>query len=198
MDHLNLDLILDVLAGRAGAEESAHLAECSRCREDAVVWKQRLETLREVEAERLGDAEEHRLRVLYRQLGPSPRRSRLVAELVRGAARPAEAAAVRGESAEMAEFRAADFVATVQILPGGTGGSHEIHGCLLRGGAGVPSGCAVLSGETGAYCDRTDLDEFGEFHFSDVPGGVYHLSWVAVEHRIEIENLSVGEGDDGD
>jgi len=191
VDHLSLDRIFAVLAGD-GVVDVDHLAGCRRCRAELDRWRERLAGLRAAEAEALSPAEEHRLRVLFRQLGPSPRRRSLVLRLVRPPELPAPAAA-RGGSTLLAEFRGGSFAATIQVLPARRPGCYEVHGSLLNEGREVAGGSAALIGGDPPYGDRGTVDAFGEFHFSDVPAGTYALVWDAAGERIELDELTIGD-----
>jgi len=191
VDHLKLDQIIEVLVGSATG--SGHLGGCERCRAELESWRGRLEALRAVEAEELTPREEHQLRVLFRQLGPSARRRPVLAHLVRSSEQQAALAAARGSMSALSEFRGDAFSATVQVLPGRRAGRYEVHGSLLHDGKEVAGGTAVLAGEDPPYGDRRDLDEFGEFHFSGVPAGTYRVTWVVDGERIEADYLSIGD-----
>jgi len=192
VDHLDLDRILEALAG-GGETEKNHLAGCERCRAELERWRGRLEALRAADAEEVTPKEEHRLRVLFRQFGPSPQRTPLLARLVRTSAQPTPLAATRGRAAALSEFQAGAYSATVQVLPGKRAGRYEVHGSLLRDGGEAAAGSAALTGERPPYGDRHSLDEFGEFHFSGVPGGTYRVTWAVDGERIEVEELTIGD-----
>jgi hypothetical protein len=192
MDHITEQTIVDLIGGDeiAGAQE--HLASCARCRELHRRWIERMELLRDLHRETLDEAELHRLRVMYRQLGPQPVEGvRWVARLVRGSAM--QPAAVRGVvSGGIAEYEAGPYTLLVQVGPAGRGSTVSVHGQLTttRGDAGSGGTMALSSTDSGAHV--CDIDRFGEFHLKSVAPGRYRaLLWVD-GGAIELVDLSIG------
>ena len=192
MEHITDQTVVDLIGGAeiAGAEE--HLASCAQCRELQRIWVQRLASLRDLQRESLDESELHRLRVMYRQLGPRPVEGmRWVARLVRGS--DLQPAAVRGVvSGSIIEYEAGPYTLLVRVGPGGRGSKVSVHGQLTTsaGDAGSSGTMALSSTDNGAYI--CDIDRFGEFHLKGVSPGRYRaLLWVD-GGAIELVDLSIG------
>jgi hypothetical protein len=196
MKHLDVDRVIEAVAGRASDAERVHVDTCDRCRSEVESWREDLEALRELEAESLSDGELHRLRVMFRQLGPAREKPSLVARLIRRS-EPAAAAAVRGGvTSTFEEYQAGPFGVVLQIRPAGHD-VFDVHGQLSSDlGAVGPDAVAVLSSEDG-WVGRAALDAHGEFRLHGVPAGPYALFWSVHDDRVRIDRLWIGDDDAG-
>jgi len=193
MDHLDEHRLFDLLREPPTPPEAEHLEKCPRCRRRLDSWKTIVAELRELDSQELPEAETHNLRVLFRELGPSPSRRRLIARLVRPLAQPAGAAATRGPlTASLAEYRAGDVSLILHVSPSRRPEQYEIHGTIQGQPAVGPEGRAVVLSSGEGYADVTETDALGEFHFNDVPGGRYHVSCLLGDGQLEAEDLPVG------
>ena len=192
MDHITEQTIVDLIGGGEIAGAREHLAACGRCRKLHRRWIERMESLRDLHRESLDEAELHRLRVMYRQLGPQPVEGfRWAARLVRGSAM--QPTAVRGAvSGSITEYEAGPYNLLMRVGPAGRGSTVSVHGQLTttRGDAGSGGTMALSSTDSGAYV--CDIDRFGEFHLKGVSPGRYRaLLWVD-GGAIELFDLSIG------
>jgi hypothetical protein len=197
MAHLELDRIVDLIAGQGAAEERAHLDSCPRCGDALEVWRRRLQELRSLEHETVEPSELHSLRTLFSQLGPSPRVRSWLADLVRRSDPVAAAAAARGGlSTSFEQYQAGPWDLVIQIKPSEAEHRYDLHGQITGGEDRRPEGAeAVLVSDEG-YGERVVVDSYGEFRFQSVPPGIYSASWRLRDERIEIEELGVGDRDD--
>lgn len=184
--HLDDDRLIDLLRDAAGDDdERRHVAGCASCRTSLEWWRRQLEGLRSLAAEDVSERELHRLRVLYRQLGPQPETTatRWLARLVRSTGEIVPALRGGGEP-RMLEFEGGPLRVVVQ-LSGST-----LHGQLVNEADDVEGGTLVLSADEGpAY--SADLDELGEFHLEDVRPGCYHASLWAGGERLDVAELEI-------
>jgi hypothetical protein len=191
MDHLTSAQIVDLIGGgdEPGARE--HLDECPACRELEATWIGRMDSLRELEQERLDPAEVHRLRVMYRQLGPKRiEGSYRLASLVRSSDR--QPAAVRGVAAgRVSEYEAGPYTLLVTVGPVGRRETVAVHGQLTASRGEAGSGMMTLSSANGrAYI--CDIDRYGEFHLREVIPGRYRALWWVDEGAVEVADLEIG------
>jgi hypothetical protein len=194
MKHLDVDRVIEAVTGRASDAERVHVDTCDRCRSEVESWRKDLEALRELEAESMSDAELHRLRVMFRQLGPARERPSLVARLIRRS-EPAAAAAVRGGvTSTFEEYQAGPFGVVLQIRPAGHD-LFDVHGQLSTDAGPVgDEAVAVLSSADG-WVGRATLDAHGEFRLRGVPAGPYALFWSVRDTHVRIDQLWVGDDD---
>jgi hypothetical protein len=197
MKHLDDHQIIETLAGRGSEAERAHAASCERCGQSLASWRQNIEGLRELDGESASDREIHRLRVMFRQLGPSPQRRPLVARLVRRSGAAAMAAATRGGvTSTFEEYEADPFGAVIQIRPA-LHDLYDVHGQLSsHDGTPCAGSVAMLAADNG-WGRQVTLDGHGEFWLRGVAAGRYSLAWVVGTSVVRIDELVVGDEDDG-
>ncbi|NOZ93695.1 MAG: hypothetical protein GXP47_03005 [Acidobacteria bacterium] len=194
MDHLDDDRLLDLLRAPATREEKEHLARCSRCRQALGSWEETLGALRELEQEEVSDLEAHRLRVLFRQLGPSPARRHWLARLVQPGPALSRATATRGTlTPSLFEYRAGEMSLILHVAPSRDRGRYEIHGTIQAQGERPSGGGRVVLVSDEGFGDITEPDPFGEFHFDGVPTGRYNMSWTLDEGQVDVEDVVIGE-----
>lgn len=196
MNHFDVSRVLSVLTGSGTAQEHTHLEGCERCRSALEAWRPRLSALRELESNAVDESEMHNLRVLFRQLGPRSERVSWVARLVRGP-EPAADPVRGGLAASLGAYRAGPYEILLQVRPSDAEGRFDVHGQVADEQGAPLEGSEVVLTSTEGYADRRQLDAFGEFRLVGVPAGATRLVWVAGDARIELEELSVGERDDG-
>jgi hypothetical protein len=196
MDHLTAAQIVDLIGGEDIPGARRHLEACSRCRELEAIWVRRMDSLREIEREGLDPAELHKLRVMYRQLGPKRAEgAHWLANLVRSSDR--QPVAVRGAaSGRVSEYEAGPYTLLVRVGPVSRKATVSVHGQLTRkhGDAGV--GTMALSAADGrAYV--CDIDRFGEFHLREVTPGRYRALWWLDQGAVEVTDLEIGTDEAG-
>lgn len=196
MDHLSSARIVDLIGGEDVPGARKHLDSCSSCRELHQTWLQRIESLRDLDLESLDEAELHKLRAMYRQLGP--RRSEgahWLARLVRTS--DILPAPVRGVAADtISEYEAGPYTLLLRVGPTGRGEAVSVHGQLTgtRGESG--GGTLALSAVDGrAYV--CDIDQFGEFHLQRVRTGRYRALWWVDDGAVEVADLEIGVDEAG-
>ncbi len=184
--HLDDDRLIDMLRGDRGDDaERRHIAGCDSCRASSEWWHRQLLGLESLAAENVGQRELHRLRVLYRQLGPQPEgaRTRWLARLVRATGEVVPA--LRGSAApRLLEFQGGPLRVVVQL----TGST--LHGQLLNDADDIDGGTLVLTADDGAAY-TAELDELGEFHLEDLRPGSYHASWWTAGERLDVAEIQV-------
>jgi hypothetical protein len=196
MDHITEAQIIELLQGEGSAEAVTHLKTCARCRSLQQLWNERIEGLRALSRESLDDLEIHRLRVLYRHLGPSEDHlPRWIATLVRSS-RTAPAA-VRGlVSGEIMEYSAGPFNIMLQV--GNHGPQSKV---TMVGQIGTTEDEPQIGGTfsviSAAGHERfSDVDEFGEFHLADLPVGSYRGTWWFEDQMLIVPSIEIGPDDD--
>ena len=196
MDHLTAEQIIDLIGGDEPPGAREHLGSCSTCRELHMTWLRRMDSLRDLEREGLDEAEMHRLRVMYRQLGPKRAEgAHWLASLVRSS--QGAPAAVRGEaSGTISEYEAGPYSLLLRVGPVGRGEKVSVHGQLTtprgEGGGGT---LALSSADGRAYV--CDIDRFGEFHLRQVPIGRYRALWWIEDGAVEVADLEIGGDETG-
>lgn len=196
MDHLTAAQIVDLIGGEESAEARQHLASCSRCRELEAAWVRRMDSLRELAREGLDPAELHRLRVMFRQLGPGrDEAEHWLATLVRSSDR--QPVAVRGAaSGTVSEYQAGPYTLLVRVGPVSRRETVSVHGQLTQRHGESGAGTMALSSADGrAYV--CDIDQFGEFHLREVPTGRYHALWWLERGAVEVTSLEIGTDEAG-
>lgn len=195
MAHLDDDRIVDLISGTGDGDSRRHLEGCAACAERLESWRGLLAGLGVLARESVGESELHRLRTMFRQLGPGRRdATSWMARLVRSTA--AATVAVRGATAaELLELEAGPYTVLVQVTPVGRGEA-AIHGQVLGEGAtaGEP-GTMVLQRDDGV-AHVQELDDLGEFHVEPVDAGAWRVTWWLGNARIELDELRVGGGSD--
>lgn len=171
------------------------MAGCDVCSRLLDLWRTRLEDLRDVEQNRLDNFEIHRLRVLFRELGPSPDTRRWVARLFRSSV-PETAVAVRGSLAATLEaYKAGPYQIVLQTRPSEREGRFDLHGQLTVESDEVPPGMQVVLTTDAGFAERASIDAFGEFSVIGVPRGACRFACYNADERIEFDGLEIGEGD---
>jgi len=193
MPHLEDLTVIELLRGEDDPDAQRHLDGCARCRETHRLWARLVEGLRELGQERVDHGELHRLKVLYRQLGPANRkRSSWEARPARSGS-PATCA-IRGEG-DLVELTAGPCTVVMQAETKRSGMT-SLHGQLLCEQQGVASGGrAVFVSEDGdGYV--TEIDAFGEFHLDRLPVGRYRALWQVAGASVTLQSLQVGKRGD--
>jgi len=197
MEHLTDERIVDLIGGDEIPGAHEHLVSCSRCRALHQQWLQRMELLRDLHRETVDTAELHRLRVMYRELGPQPAgTARWLARLVRTTAM--QPAAVRGAvSGSILEYEAGPYSLLLRVGTVGRGSTVSVHGQLttMRGDVGGGGTMALSAVDGRAYV--CDIDRFGEFHLARIVPGRYRALWWIDGGAIELADLAIG-GDETD
>ncbi len=197
MDHLDEDRLLDLLTEPATKREEEHLARCPRCREALASWEETRAALRELDSQELSESEIHHLRVLFRQLGPSPVRRRWIARLVRPSAPLSQAVATRGAlTPSLSEYQAGQLSLILRVSPSRGKERYDVHGTIQGEGTDRLQGSAVVLFSDEGFGDVAEPDSLGEFHFHDVPTGRYHMSWALEDGRVDVEDIAVGKTED--
>jgi len=196
MDHLTEANIIDLIEGEASIEAEAHLAGCSDCRSRERLWADRIEALREMSRESVDESELHRLRVLYRQLGPGQDRApRWIASLVRSSA--ATPAATRGvASGEIAEYVAGPYTLMLRVGARGTRPTVPVIGQIASVDEDrVIGGTFALTPPNGRV-RISDVDQFGEFNLPEVEPGSYRGTWWFGDQIMVVHNVEIGTDDE--
>lgn len=192
MSHMDASQVIDLILGEEASGAADHLKSCRRCRQLHRTWIRRMESLRDLHRESLDEAESHRLRVMYRQLGPHPSvGGRWLASLVR--ASDGQLAAVRGvASGTILEYSAGPYNVLLRVATPDLRSTIAVYGQLTKDdGAPDLSGWASFVADDGADFICT-LDRFGEFHLpSGAPGCYRVVLWVGGE-VVEIDDLRIG------
>ena len=199
MSHLVFDRLFDLLGGNGTAEESSHLEACDECRRRLEMWRARVDDLRALESNAPDTAEIHNLRVMFRELGPSPAARSWAARLIRRS-QPAATEAVRGGlSATFEAYEAGPYQIVLQVSPAGTEGRFDVQGQVAGDEGRVPASTHVILTSEGGYVERATVDGFGEFRIAGVPEGPCRLVLCGGGERIDLDDFNVGEfdGDDG-
>lgn len=196
MKHLTAAQIVELVGGGEVAGGEEHLRSCAGCRRMVEEWGEKLAALRELDRQALDPTELHRLRVMYRQLGPQRSEGHSwVATLLRRSDR--QPAAVRGgSSGVVSEFEAGPYTLLVRVGPENRRSRIAVHGQLSsrRGSAG--DGTMALSAADGrAYV--CDIDHFGEFHLDGVVPGRYRALFWLQDDAVEVADLEIGDHDAG-
>jgi hypothetical protein len=198
MAHLDVGRIVEAVTAGVSAEERAHLRECPNCRGELEAWRRHLQGLRELEADDLDPTEIHLLRALFRELGPSPKRSSWIAQLVRRSEPALAEEAARGTFfTTFEEYRAGPWELVIQVKPLDAEQRYDVYGQLTGDEAQVSEGAGALLTSDSGFGELVRLDAFGEFKFHRVPMGTYNASWQLGEESIELGELHIGEVDDG-
>lgn len=191
MNHLTAAQLVDLIGGEDVPGAREHLDACSTCREQHQTWTRRMSSLQDLELESLDEAEMHKLRVMYRQLGPKrSEETHWLARLVRSS--DSQPAAVRGIAADrITEYEAGPYTLLLRVGQARRGEAVSVHGQLTsrRGDSG--SGTMALSAADGrAYV--CDIDQFGEFHLKQVLSGRYRALWWVEDGAVEVADLEIG------
>ena len=196
MDHLTEAQIIDLIEGEGPSEAEAHLAACSECRSAKRLWVERIEALREMSRESVDESELHRLKVLYRQLGPGEDRApRWIASLVRSSA--AAPAAARGvASGEIAEYTPDPTPSCCGSVPAGRGRRcpSSVRSQPSKNSASVGGTFALTP--PGERVRLSDVDQFGEFNLPEVEPGSYRGTWWFGDQIMIVHNVEIGTDDE--
>lgn len=196
MNHLTEAHIIDLIEGEGSSEAEAHLADCSRCRSEKRIWVERLEALREMSRESVDESELHRLKVLYRQLGPGQGRApRWIASLVRSSA--AAPAAARGvASGEIAEYSAGPYTLMLRVGAQGSRPTVSVIGQIATVDQDRDiGGTFALTPPTGPV-RLSDVDQFGEFNLPEVEPGSYRGTWWFGDQIMVVHDVEIGSDDE--
>ncbi len=196
MDHLTEAHIIDLIEGEGPSEAEAHLAECSQCRSAQRLWQERIESLREMSRESLDDAELHRLRVLYRQLGPGKDQApRWIARLVRSSA--AAPAAARGvASGEIMEYSAGPYTLMLRVGAQGSRSTVSVIGQIATNDRDRGIGGTFALTPPNGRVRLSDVDQFGEFNLPEVAPGSYRGTWWFGDQIMVVHDVEIGTDDE--
>lgn len=195
MDHTTETQIIELLQGEDLPEVDAHLKDCDPCRSLQRLWSDRMDDLRSLDRESLDDSEIHRLRVLYRHLGPAESHvTRWLATLVRSS-RTAPVAARGLVTGEIMEYSAGPFNIMLQVGARGPRSQTSVVGQIgtTEADRGIGGTFSVISA-TG-HERFSDVDEFGEFHLEDLPVGTYRGAWRFEDQMLIVPSIEI-ETDD--
>ncbi len=197
MEHLTDERIVDLIGGDEIPGAHEHLDSCSRCRALHQQWLLRMELLRDLYRETIESPELHRLRVMYRELGPQPAgAARWLARLVRTSV--LQPAAVRGAvSGSIAEYEAGPYNLLLRVGPTGRGSTVSVHGQLTAARGDVGGGGTMALSALGGRAYVCDIDRFGEFHLAGVVPGRYRALWWIDGGAIELADLAIGDDETG-
>ncbi len=107
----------------------------------------------------------------------------------------ATSAALRGSAgASVQTYQVEDITVTIDPLASSHGGRSDLAGLIWREHDDAPAvaGAPVTLVAPDAPQQTTEIDEFGNFLFADVPHGDYQLEVVLGDDTIVINNLRVG------
>ena len=121
-----------------------------------------------------------------------------VAQLIRTSESAAAEALRGGLSATFVAYDAGPYQILLQVSPSETEGRFDLQGQVSGEGGSLPSRAHVVLTSERGYADRTTVDAFGEFRIAGVPEGPCRLVWRGGDERIDLDDLQVGEGHDGD
>ena len=196
MDHTTESQIVEMLQGEDLPEVVAHLKECDSCRSLQRLWSERMDDLRALSRESLDDSEIHRLRVLYRHLGPAKNRDTgWLATLVRSS-RTAPTAARGLVTGEIMEYSAGPFNLMLQVGARGPHSQASVVGQIGSDddGLGIGGTFSVIS--AAGHERFSDVDEFGEFHLADLPAGTYRGTWWFEDQMLVVPSIEIETDDD--
>ena len=196
MDHMTEEQIIDLIEGEGPPEAEAHIAGCLECRSVQRLWAERIEALREMSRENLDDSELHRLRVLYRQLGPGQNRTALwIARLVRSSA--AAPAAARGVvSGQIMEYNAGPYVLMLRVGAQGSRSAVSVIGQIASVEEVREIGGTFALTPPNGQIRLSDVDEFGEFSLVGVAPGSYRGTWWFGDQFMVVHDVEIGTDDE--
>jgi len=196
MNHLTEPHIIDLIEGEGSSEAEAHLAECSECRSEKRLWIGRFEALREMSRESVDESELHRLKVLYRQLGPGEERfPRWTARLVRSST--AAPAAARGlASGEIAEYTAGPYTLMLRVGAQGSRPTVSVIGQIASEKQDRNIGGTFALTPPNGRVRLSDVDQFGEFNLPEVAPGSYRGTWWFGDQIMVVHDVEIGSDDE--
>jgi hypothetical protein len=196
MDHLTEAEIIDLIEGDGSFEAESHIVGCSRCRSVQNLWVDRLEALREMSRETLDESELHRLRVLFRQLGPGQSRvPRLIAKLVRSsAAAPAMARGVA--SGEIMEYHAGPYTLMLRVGAQGSQSTVSVVGQIASVEEDREIGGTFALTPPNGRVRLSDVDPFGEFNLTELAPGTYRGTWWFGDQLMVVHKVEIGTDDE--
>ena len=196
MDHLTEAHIIDLIEGEASSEAETHLAVCSECRSAKRLWVDRIEALREMSRESVDESELHRLRVLYRQLGPGQDRApRWIAKLVRSSA-GAPAAARGVASGEIAEYSGGPYTIMLRVGARGSRPTVSVIGQIASTEQDRDIGGTFALTPPNGRVRLSDVDQFGEFNLPEVEPGSYRGTWWFGDQIMVMHDVEIGTDDE--
>lgn len=198
MDHMNEAQIIDLIAGDGAPEDRAHLEACAECRAVEQRWIERVDALREIGREQLDEAEMHRLRVLFRQLGPGPGRVvKWVAKLVRSSASAPATATARGvASGEIMDFSAGRYSLMLRVGARGSRQAVSVVGQVVCEEDDCAVGGMFALTPPDGRVRLSDVDRFGEFQLTDVAPGTYRGTWWFEDQLMVVPEVEIGTDDE--
>ena len=192
MDHMSEGQIIDLIQGEGPSGAEDHIAQCSECRSVQHFWVERIDALREMSRESLDESELHRLRVLFRQLGPGQNRApHWIAKLVRSS-HSAPAAARGVASGEIMEYSAGPFNVMFRVGARGSRSTVSVVGQIEAVEAGNEIGGSFSLVSPGMPERFSDVDQFGEFHLPDVAPGSYRGTWWFEDQIMIVPEIEIG------
>jgi hypothetical protein len=146
--------------------------------------------------ESVDDSELHRLKVLFRQLGPGENRApRWIARLVRSSA--AAPAAARGlASGEIAEYTAGPYTLMLRVGALGSRSTVSVIGQIANVEEQRSVGGTFALTPPNGRVRLSDVDEFGEFNLPEVEPGRYRGTWWFGDQIMVVHNVEIGSDDE--
>lgn len=192
MDHLTEAQIIDLIDGEGPSGAEAHLEECSKCSSVQRLWISRIEALREMTQESLEESELHRLRVLFRQLGPGQDRApRWIAQLVRSSS--AAPVTARGlVSGQIMEYDAGPYVLMLRVGAQGSRPTVSVTGQIASVEEDREVGGTFALTPQNGRVRLSDVDQFGEFNVTEVEPGSYRGTWWFGDQLMVVHDVEIG------
>lgn len=195
MPHLTDEQILRALAGRGCRELGAHLRSCGACRAGVREWHELLGLVGEAEREPLSASETRQLNAMFRELGPTCRRTVWPATLLTAQGAAQVPAGTRGWTGfRVLEYVSAKYRVRMEVGPLAPGLSFvhgEVTACEAH--ASRPTH-AVFHGRPDVILTAA-VDEYGEFHFAPVPEGAFGMSILVSGGEVRLPEVDAGGAD---
>jgi hypothetical protein len=189
--HLSSEIALDLIEGRLAGEQDlfwrAHLEYCKDCMREVERWQEVKVDLKRAHLQSASDETKQRVIQIFKpsSAATESRVRQVMAALVFDSFLDPALAGARGASATARQLvmRAEEFDIHVKIW--GEPEHRQVLGQLLpREGTKFVESARFHLLQNGERLETSDVDETGEFHFTDVPEGDLSL-------QIDLPNLTV-------